>query len=251
MKLAAIAFATLAALPVAARANDDSAQLYDTYCSSCHGLRGQGSNVAPPLKGTPSVMVHFMLDTGRMPAPTGDVNEIPRVPRFTYAQIANIVRYVGTFSKIPVDGALPVIEPGDLRRGRTLFAENCAQCHGAGGDGDSVGADNVAPSLMAATSFQVAEAARAGPGVMPRFGDDVLSDADLNDIVRYVNYLQTHANAVDGPDAGGFSLAHVGPVAEGFVAWAFGIGALLVFVRRIGTAGSEEPAVNRPKIRHL
>ena len=239
MKVAAAALALLALSPVCARARGGAAELYDTYCSSCHGMRGQGSSVAPPLIGTPSVMVHFMLDTGRMPAPAGAVNEIPRMPRFTYAQIASIVRYVGTFSTTPVSTALPLIEPGDLRRGRTLFAENCAQCHGAGADGDSVGADNVAPSLMAATSFQVAEAIRAGPGVMPRFGNDVLTDRDLSDIVRYVNYLQTHAADRDGPDSGGISLSHVGPVAEGLVAWAFGLGALLLFIRRIGTAGED------------
>lgn len=239
MKLATAALALLVLFPVCARARDGGAELYDVYCSSCHGLRGQGSSVAPPLIGTPSVMVHFMLDTGRMPAPTGGLNEIPRVPRFTYAQIADIVRYVGAFSPVPVASALPVIEPGDLRRGRTLFAENCAQCHGAGADGDSVGADDVAPSLMAATALQVAEAARAGPGIMPRFGNDILNDRDLDDIVRYVNYLQTHADAPNGPDAGGISLAHVGPVAEGFIAWAFGIGALLLFIRGIGTAGED------------
>ncbi len=239
MKLAAAALALLALLPVCARARDGGSQLYDTYCSSCHGLRGTGSSVAPPLIGTPSVMVHFMLDTGRMPAPTGAVNEIPRVPRFTYAQIAGIVRYVGTFSTVPVASALPLVEPGDLNRGRTLFAENCAQCHGAAADGDSVGADNVAPSLMSATAFQTAEAARAGPGVMPRFGKDVLTDRDLDDIVRYVNYLQTHAGVHNGPDSGGMPLAHVGPVAEGFIAWAFGIGALLLFIRGIGTAGDD------------
>ena len=238
MKFAA-ALALLALSPVCARARDGAAQLYATYCSSCHGLRGEGSSVAPSLIGTPSVMVHFMLDTGRMPAPLSDANDIPRMPRFTYAQIAGIVRYVGALSPRPVTSALPVIELGDLRHGRTLFAENCAQCHGAAADGDSVGADNVAPSLMAATSFQVAEAARAGPGIMPRFGTDVLSDRDLDDIVRYINYLQTHADARDGPDSGGISLAHVGPVAEGFVAWAFGLGALLLFVRRIGTTGDD------------
>jgi hypothetical protein len=74
---------------------------------------------------------------------------------------------------------------------------------------------------------------------MPRFGSDVLNDRDLDDIVRYVNYLQTHADARDGPDAGGLSLAHVGPVAEGFVAWAFGIGALFLFIRGIGRAGED------------
>jgi ubiquinol-cytochrome c reductase cytochrome c subunit len=67
----------------------------------------------------------------------------------------------------------------------------------------------------------------------------VLSDQDVSDIARYVNYAQTQAGARNGEDAGGFSLAHLGPVAEGFVAWLFGLGALALFVRAIGTAGKD------------
>ena len=57
----------------------------------------------------------------------------------------------------------------------------------------------------------------------------------MSDIARYVNYVHTRPGGENGIDAGGFSLAHVGPVAEGLVAWVFGLGALVLFVRRIGT----------------
>ncbi len=80
---------------------------------------------------------------------------------------------------------------------------------------------------------------------MPRFGPDVLSDEDIDDIAGYVNVVQTHGNMPDGPNAGGFSLAHVGPVAEGFIAWLCGLGALVLFIRRIGTAGDDKPPSNQ------
>jgi ubiquinol-cytochrome c reductase cytochrome c subunit len=223
------------------------ATLYTTNCSSCHGQFGQGSNVAPPLIGRSAADIHLMLDTGRMPAAAPNVNEIHQTPRFTEAQIAELVSYVESFSPQPQVSSLPRIKPGNILAGRKLFAENCAQCHGATGDGASVGYQDVAPSLAGTTLFQIGEATRAGPGVMPRFGRDVLSDQDVSDIAHYVNFVHTRADIWHGPDSGGLPLGHVGPVAEGFVAWLFGLGALVLFIRRIGTAG---PSARAPDTNH-
>lgn len=239
MKAAAIAFAVFVMLPRDLGAQPNGGALYATYCSSCHGTRGQGSEVAPPVAGLSAAYVHFMLDTGRMPAPAPGVNEIPHVPRFTYAQMDALTRYVTSFYPRPRDTSLPIVTSGDVNRGRTLFAANCAQCHGAVGDGASVGASNVAPDLAAATVFQIGEAIRSGPGIMPRFGRTTLSDRDVDDIAYYVNYVETHADEFDGPNAGGLPLAHIGPVAEGFVAWLFGLGGLVLFLRTIGEAGED------------
>jgi ubiquinol-cytochrome c reductase cytochrome c subunit len=238
MRLAtAVAIVLLAPAPVVASAANEGAALYGTFCASCHGDRGQGSSIAPPLIGRPAVDIHFMLDTGRMPAAAPNVNEIARSPRFTERQMTQLVGYILRFSPRGAPSTLPRLMPGNVDRGRELFSENCAQCHGATGDGASVGSENVAPSLATATAYQIAEAIRAGPGVMPQFGPDVLRDGDVDDIAAYVIFVQRHANIPNGPNAGGFSLAHLGPVAEGFVAWLFGLGALVLFVRSIGTRG--------------
>lgn len=178
-----------------------------------------------------------MLDTGRMPAAAPGVNEIHRQSIFTRAQIAQLVEYVASLSSLPARTSLPRVVSGDAVAGGKLFTENCAQCHGAAGEGDSVGSDNVAPSLAGATAEEIGEAIRIGPGVMPRFGRDVLSDRNVDDIASYLNYMQSQGSAPKGPNSGGFSLSHVGPVAEGFVAWVFGLGALVLFIRRIGSAG--------------
>jgi ubiquinol-cytochrome c reductase cytochrome c subunit len=235
MKAAAAMLALLALGPWAARAQSPSGQdLYQERCASCHGEHGQGSSAGPTLVGRSAADVHLMLDTGRMPAAAPYANEIHKAPQLTDAQMAQLVRYVRTFSP-KADATLPKILPGNVVRGRALFAENCAQCHGASGEGASVGNANVAPSLMNATVFQVAEAIRAGPEIMPRFGRDTLSDRDVSDIARYVNFVQTQSDRPHSIDSGGIPLGHLGPVAEGFVAWFFGLGALALFVRRIGT----------------
>lgn len=176
-----------------------------------------------------------MLDTGRMPAATSWEEELHKQPAFNYADIDAIVTYVESFSLHP-DTSLPAVAGGNVNRGRALFASNCAQCHGAAGQGASTGYRIVAPSLLHASVFQVAEAVRAGPLLMPRFGTDVLSDADVNDIARYVNYLQTRRTGEGSVNAGGISLGDVGPVAEGLIGWIVGLGLLILFVRVIGTA---------------
>lgn len=219
---------------------DDGKTLYMTRCSSCHGDNGQGSNVAPALIGKSAADIHLMLDTGRMPAAAPYINEIHKQPRFTEAQMTQVIKYIQSFTPGSTDSRLPNIMPGDVNRGRALFDENCAHCHGAVGNGASVGYENVAPSLMNATVFQVAEAIRAGPELMPRFGPDVLSDQDVSDIAHYVNYVQTQSDQPQSIDSGGLPLAHVGPVAEGLIAWIFGIGLLVLFIRSIGTSTTKD-----------
>jgi ubiquinol-cytochrome c reductase cytochrome c subunit len=236
---AGITFILLIALSVPGRAADEGALLYGTRCASCHGAEGQGSALAPSLIGRSAADIHLMLDTGRMPAAVPYVNDIHRQARFTQAQMTQLVRYVQGLSPGKPDTSLPQVSSGNVKHGRELFARNCAPCHGATGDGASVAYADVAPSLSEATVFQVGEAIRAGPGIMPRFGPDVLSDQDVSDIAYYVNFVQTQADRRNGINAGGFSLAHVGPVAEGFIAWLFGLGALVLFVRRIGTADDD------------
>ena len=208
--------------------------LYMTRCASCHGERAQGSSLAPGLIGKSASDIHLMLDTGRMPAAVPYVDEISEKPSFSRAQIEVLTGYVLTLTRAQ-DRTLPLVSGGDPIHGRALFAENCSACHGPAADGASVGANDVAPSLRGASAFQIGEAIRAGPDVMPRFGTRELSDRDVDDIARYVTLLDSDAPPARNVNAGGLALAHVGPVAEGFVAWFFGIGALLLFIRSIGT----------------
>jgi ubiquinol-cytochrome c reductase cytochrome c subunit len=53
-------------------------------------------------------------------------------------------------------------------------------------------------------------------------------DEDRNAIVTYVEYLRTQ------PDPGGLEIGGIGPVPEGFVAWAVGMAALLIVVVLVG-----------------
>ena len=85
------------------------------------------------------------------------------------------------------------------------------------------------PALSDATPTQVGAAVRVGPGQMPVFGPDTLTDEELNDLAAYVEYLRSPE------DPGGVPIGRTGPIPEGFVAWLVGMVALLALVAWIGT----------------
>jgi cytochrome c550 len=76
-----------------------------------------------------------------------------------------------------------VVIVGDADRGSTLFADNCARCHGEGGAGGGIG-----PAL-AGNDVSLAEARAAienGRGVMPA---DLVEGEELEDVLAYLSTI--------------------------------------------------------------
>jgi ubiquinol-cytochrome c reductase cytochrome c subunit len=210
----------------------EGAHLFDTRCTSCHGMSLQGTAQGPPLIGIDIQDVDFELRTGRMPAAVPFEQEMHKLPYFPPQQVRDIVSYV--MSKSEGNKVLPTVrlrsDVESVRTGREVYEENCEQCHAATGHGNAVDYADVAPSLMDSTPQDLADAVRYGPDVMPKFGPNVIDQVHLDDLASYVWYLQ-HAQY----NPGGLQLANWGPVSEGFMAWTFGIGLLVLLVRRIGS----------------
>lgn len=206
-------------------------ELFQVNCSSCHGLDAEGTNDGPTLIGVGPASVDFMLTSGRMPL--GDPNDQPmrQAPKFTPDEIDALVAYVASIA--PGGPTIPRVDAaaGDLQDGMRLFINNCASCHGAGGTGDSVGGGQIAPDLMPADPTQIGEAIRTGPGVMPKFGPEVITDEDLGSIARYLQLLRDDEGGVA---RGGLQLGRVGAVVEGFVAVVLGLGILVIALRLMG-----------------
>jgi ubiquinol-cytochrome c reductase cytochrome c subunit len=255
--LAAGATATVPSQPVASEpAADDldliarGEQLYLTSCVSCHGVGGAGTENGPPLLVSGEAAADFYLRTGRMPLADPGPQPPQKPVAYNDAQIRALVAYVGSIGTGP---PVPDVHPnrGDLSTGAELFLANCAACHNSAGIGGALSHGNYAPSLQNVATEQIGEAMRVGPGQMPRFGPEVFDQHELNSIVRYVKYL----HAPDDP--GGLDLGYTGPVPEGFVAFLFGIGALVIAARWItreqhdeppadtGVAGPEKETANR------
>lgn len=233
----AVALAVLISGPVHRQAPppsiDAGRTLYQQSCASCHGSAAQGGKVegrlAPALVGRGAARIDFWLSTGRMPlaAPTAQATRKP--PAFNASQRAAIVAYVVSLGE--GGPAIPSVDlaHASLVDGGDLYRSNCAACHQAAGIGGALSYGAFAPSLHGASPLQVAEAVRTGPGNMPVFGEDTFSDQQVNDIVRYVEYLHRP------DDRGGASLGHSGPTAEGFVGLLGGLGVMLAIIFWIGT----------------
>ena len=201
--------------------------LFEEECSSCHGFDARGvADRGPSLRGAGEAAADFYLRTGRMPLSAPGEQPGRAEPAYDSDQIDALVSYIGSFG----GPAIPEVDTskGSVSDGQALFTSSCSGCHAITGEGGVVvGAE--APSLKDATPTQVAEAIRVGPFVMPAFGRDQLSDADVNSIARYVSEV------IDDPDdSGGWGIGHIGPVPEGMIAWLLAAVALVLVAWLIG-----------------
>ena len=122
----------------------------------------------------------------------------------------------------------PIVPRNDLSIGGELYRSECSACHAATGIGGALSFRGNAPPLKSYSALEIAAAIRGGPGEMPFFGPDSIDDEELEQIVTYTLYLQ------NPDDIGGAPIGRVGPVMEGFVAWAFGLTAIVLGLMWIG-----------------
>lgn len=231
--LSAVLFILLepAAARGAARSPSDGDATRRTYladCAVCHGADGSGSDRGPSLKGVGRASVDYMITTGRMPIAEPNQRLERRTPRYSPEDQRALVDYVTGLTGGGPDIPTLDLAGADPARGGEVFREQCAACHAWSGDGGAL-LQREAPGLGAATTTQIAEAIRTGPGSMPVFGTAAVSDQQLDDTVAFVDSLK-HTD-----DRGGLPLGHIGPVTEGAIAIVGGIGLLLLATRWIGT----------------
>ena len=93
--------------------------------------------------------VNWAVRTGRMPWKDNKGPAIERgEPRFNEEDTRALVTYIG---KAVGDAQIPDVDParGNLQRGRQLYGQACAACHGMNGAGAALGGQNIAVSLQA------------------------------------------------------------------------------------------------------
>jgi ubiquinol-cytochrome c reductase cytochrome c subunit len=230
-RLLAVAVAALVLVPLAGAQTGDvtyGRHLYGRYCIACHGANGMGviggqvgagparnqtvqKREGPPLVGVGALAADFYLRTGYMPL--RQVGKQPRRSRvlLSEGEIRALVAYVASLGHGP---PIPKPQPerGSLSDGLKLFTDHCAGCHQVVAEGGYL-TGGIAPPLEDATPTQIAQAIRIGPYLMPRFSPRQITPAQVNSIVRYVEYAK-HPD-----DRGGWAIGHIGPVPEGLVTW--------------------------------
>ncbi|MGW1002764.1 cytochrome bc1 complex diheme cytochrome c subunit [Streptomyces sp. NPDC002520] len=201
-------------------------KLYEVGCASCHGTGGQGSSDGPSLVGVGAAAVDFQVSTGRMPASTSQMAQLPRKkPVYTQDQIDQLAAYVASLGAGPSVPTSEQYGPGgaDIGKGGELFRSNCAQCHNFTGKGGALTKGKYAPNLDGVSPKHIYEAMQTGPQNMPSFSDTTLSEKNKKDIIAYLDAV----NGSKTENPGGLDLGGIGPVSEGLFAWIFGLGALV------------------------
>ena len=204
--------------------------LFSANCSSCHGPEALGTSRAPNLQGLGAGTVDFWVSTGRMPLANSSVQATRKPPRVNRIQTLEIAAWVQSLT--PGEGVqVPVVNTNgaDLEAGNTLFTLNCAACHTITGAGDALADGAYAPSLHLATTTQIVEAIRSGPGNMPHFSEGNITNTEARDIASSVHGVIQHPS-----NPGGVGLGGIGPVGEGFVGLLIGVGVLMLVCFWIG-----------------
>jgi ubiquinol-cytochrome c reductase cytochrome c subunit len=185
----------------------DGQAIFLERCAKCHGEKGEGVSGVIGIGGPNIQAVHN-------PGEAITAMEVGpgHMPRFAFllslSQMRAVADYVTqNIAAIPLGG-------GDLQEGGKLFRVNCAPCHQTAVRGGALTFTGInAPALDTKSAAIVAGAIRWGPGPMPSFPPSVLTDQQLNSIVKYVEAIQ------QPPNPGGRPLHWFGPVSEGFAAW--------------------------------
>ena len=199
-------------------------------CSTCHGLSGQGSSVAPSLIGVGAAAVDFQVGTGRMPLAQRGPEAQRKPVKYSQDDIDALAAYVeslGGGPNVPTADELDTTG-ANLAEGGELFRTNCASCHNFSGQGGALAHGLYAPSLTNTTPKHIYEAMITGPSNMPVFGDKTLTPEQKKNIIAALVALR------EQPDPGGAALGRIGPVPEGLVGWLVGIGLCVIAAVWIG-----------------
>ncbi len=167
---------------------------FRVYCVQCHGSGAAGSKGYPNLNdddwlwGGDLKTIEYTLTHGiRNPGhPQTRMSQMPAFGRDGILQpneIDDVVSYVRSLSRL--EGVSPAAQ-----RGATLFAANCAVCHGANGEGmRNVGAPSLRDAiwLYGSDRDDVRNSVHnSRQGVMPRFGDR-LDPVTIRMLATYVH----------------------------------------------------------------
>lgn len=86
-------------------------------------------------------------------------------------------------------GPAQVLAAGDIFRGKELYQQKCASCHGADGKPAMLGIPDFSRGEAVLKTYEeLAEVVRSGRGMMPGFRSQ-MKDQDVFDVVAFIKTL--------------------------------------------------------------
>jgi len=192
-----------------AAAEDQGKQLFIENCAVCHGNNGHGG------VGVPLALPEFIDNVDdaylRKTIQHGRPGRImPAFSNLTDKQITMIVSHMRSWTgnKAPVYSTERI--SGDIKKGKIIFQQRCAACHGVNGEGSRgtgvtfsrprdlpvlAPALNNPGFLEAATDSMIRETLIKGRKGTPMasFTKQGLSKQDINNVVAYVRSFEQHS----------------------------------------------------------
>ncbi len=197
-QLASVELASIAGDPeLATYARSAGASVFKTWCAQCHGSGAAGAKGYPNLQddawlwGGTIEDIHYSIKHGirNEEDPDARYSQMPAFGEILEAeQIDQVVNYVMSMS--------PSYEPRDasmVAAGEQVYLDNCAVCHGDGGEGDIYqGAPNLSDAIWLYggdydTLMHTVTNSRFG--VMPPMGGAELNEAEIRAVATYVHQL--------------------------------------------------------------
>jgi mono/diheme cytochrome c family protein len=175
---------------------DKGTKLYAGLCSRCHGERGEGSAVAPPLAAADNPVtiedsrIYGTVTTGVAGTAMGSFRQLDA------ASLRSLIAAVRDLPRLEITRTGWAAKPGDSRRGSDTFAKYCVKCHGPHGEGPEAPALANAAFLGSATDGYLTATILRGRGAtkMPHFGvveaeHPQLKPDEVVDVVAFVRSL--------------------------------------------------------------
>jgi cytochrome c oxidase cbb3-type subunit 3 len=172
-------------------------------CSRCHGEFGEG-NTGPAIltKDFQSIItdryLYQTISGGRThTAMFGWSTDIQGEGKLDPQGVSDIIAYMRLTAQTPRNYIYQGSNPGKAGVGKSLFAENCAECHGEGGEGKNAPALNNQEFLSAASNgYLIATISIGREGTkMPSWGKGsgiytALSTSQRKDLVAHIRSWQ-------------------------------------------------------------
>ncbi|WP_321938640.1 cytochrome c [Paraburkholderia sp. J8-2] len=194
------------AWPIASRADANAeieagrALYMQKGCYECHGMFGQGSiTTGPALAPHPiplsAMQAYVRNPKGQMPVFSAKILSDDDIARI-HAYLASVPQNppadsIALLSNGASLGSHPISEASVAKpseRGPSIYAANCAACHGQSGEG------GIGPALIGISSrFQISDIEariREPTGIMPRLFPAPLNAGDVREVARYVASLK-------------------------------------------------------------
>lgn len=175
--------------------------LFAAHCATCHQPTGQGTDAYPPLAGNsvvtaadPSAMIAIIVNGRTGPLTVNGHSYNGKMPtwsgQLTNADIASVATYVRSAWG---NGAAGVTEqqvaaagtPVSAEVGASIYAKNCAACHGANGTGGIGPALAENPHVNVGDPTGMLTTIVQGRNLMPSWRGQ-LSASDIASVATYV-----------------------------------------------------------------